>query len=607
MDSSNTRANQVFADAIEIESPEDRTAFLDKECGDDQHLRKEVESLLESHARAGSFLEQPAAELGEVAAENGESAGNGRSVEGEKPYHENAGQSVLNSLGERLETVPHVLLRDVTREADPIAFPSSKEVPQTGAKYHLLGEIARGGIGAILKGRDTDLGRDLAVKVLLDEHKDKPEVLQRFIEEAQIGGQLQHPGIAPVYELGQFDDERPFFSMKLIKGETLSTLLAERDQPTDDRGKLLAIFEQICQTMAYAHSRGVIHRDLKPSNIMVGAFGEVQVMDWGLAKVLPKGGVVDEKKAFEKHKDVSVIQTSRSVGSDTPGDFGSDTRMGSVLGTPAYMPPEQALGEIDHLDERSDVFGLGAILCEILTGQPPYIGSDGGQILRLAARGKLEDCFARLDESGADADLIELSKRCLAPEPSERPRDGGELADGVSGYLESVETKLRTAELERVAEVAHGVEQRKRNRVKLALVASLLALLVVGGGAAFWLERKEAALAVAKAESELNALENRQRISRQVSNEISIARTLAENVEPTGLADKQTMVRALEAVGRARSLIDSEAIPRQLADEVSELEDSLQHRLRDLDLLEALEEAWAWEAQHWGGTTRTAV
>ena len=137
----------------------------------------------------------------------------------------------------------------------------------------------------------ADFGRERSTKEkvksgrrLLDVHKDKPEVIQRFVEEAQIGGQLQHPGIVPVYELGQFADKRPFFAMKLVKGETLSKLMADRDKAADDRGKLLGIFEQICQTMAYAHSHGVIHRDLKPANIMVGAFGEVQVMDWGLAK-----------------------------------------------------------------------------------------------------------------------------------------------------------------------------------------------------------------------------------------------------------------------------------------------------------------------------------
>ncbi len=141
-------------------------------------------------------------------------------------------------------------------------------------------------MGAIIKARDADLGRDLAIKVLLDRHKDDPDVLARFIEEAQIGGQLQHPGIVPVHELGQFVNQRPYFSMKLVEGETLASLLHAREDPSDDLPHFLGIFEHVCQTMAYAHSRGVIHRDLKPANIMVGAFGEVQVMDWGLAKVL---------------------------------------------------------------------------------------------------------------------------------------------------------------------------------------------------------------------------------------------------------------------------------------------------------------------------------
>src|SRR6516162_7914304 len=152
-------------------------------------------------------------------------------------------------------------------------------------------------MGAILKGRDTDLGRDLAVKVLLEAHRDRPEMVHRFVEEAQIGGQLQHPGIVPVYELGAFADRRPYFAMKLVKGQTLARLLAERKKPSDDLPRFLGIFEQVAQTVAYAHARGVIHRDLKPSNIMVGSFGEVQVMDWGLAKVMPRGGAADDGSA----------------------------------------------------------------------------------------------------------------------------------------------------------------------------------------------------------------------------------------------------------------------------------------------------------------------
>ena len=153
-----------------------------------------------------------------------------------------------------------------------------------------LGEIARGGMGAVLRGRDPDLGRDLALKVLLGQHRERSDLVDRFVEEAQICGQLQHPGVVPVYELGTLADHRPFFTMKLVKGQTLAALLAERSSPTAELPRFLGIFEAVCQTLAYAHARGVIHRDLKPSNVMVGAFGEVQVMDWGLAKVLPTDG-----------------------------------------------------------------------------------------------------------------------------------------------------------------------------------------------------------------------------------------------------------------------------------------------------------------------------
>ncbi len=411
--------DSIFMAALEIESLADRAAFLDQACGDNQTIRKEVDRMLSSHGELGSFLEQPAMEF---------AAANGPAVDAtqvgppapaqDRPVVAVDGRpSVLESLGQTMD-VPRVVLRDPQAEgADPLLRPHSLEMPNRSAddRYRLDGEIARGGMGAILKGRDTDLGRDLAIKVLLDSHKDRPEVIQRFVEEAQIGGQLQHPGIAPVYELGQFADQRPYFSMKLVKGETLSSLLDKRHDPTEDRGKFLGIFEQICQTMAYAHSRGVIHRDLKPSNVMVGAFGEVQLMDWGLAKVLSMGGVADEKKSQQRQQGQSIIQTLRSIGSDTPGTFGSggsETQMGSVMGTPAYMPPEQALGEIDNLDQRADVFGLGAILCEILTGKPPYVGEDGTQIHRQASRGQLGDCFDRLANCEADTDLIALTKDC---------------------------------------------------------------------------------------------------------------------------------------------------------------------------------------------------
>jgi len=504
----------VFLDALNVPPGNERTAWLEDVCRNDLPLRARVNALLRQHERASHFLEQPPAELDATflpeisnqdrvkALQAGLAAA---FAEDQSAVIGNAGHSVLKRLAQ-LIPVTHVALRESFGEGDdPILRPKSPEMPprDSESRFRLDGEIARGGMGAILKGRDTDLGRDLAIKVLLDQHKDKPEVVQRFIEEAQIGGQLQHPGIAPIYELGQFPDKRPFFAMKLVKGETLSKLLADRPEPTAERGKFIGIFEQICQTMAYAHSRGVIHRDLKPANIMVGAFGEVQVMDWGLAKVLLSGGIADERKAYDRQHGQSIIQTLRNqVGSDIPGTFGTQgtqTQMGSVMGTPAYMPPEQALGENDNLDERADVFGLGAILCEILTGKPPYVAEDPTRVFRMAARGKLEDCLLRLDACDADRELIALAKDCLELEPADRPRDAGVLASRLTYYIESVEKRLREAEVERAEQAARAdaqaaqaiaerqraesesrrVEQQQRSTNKLRKMLSGLAVVTL--------------------------------------------------------------------------------------------------------------------------------
>ncbi len=191
--------DSLFEAALEIESPADRDEFLDRACNGDKRLRDEVERILKSHRKAGSFLNKPIMTPASTMV-----------------------NSVLEVLSESIGDVPRVMLRN--SGADPILRLNSPEIPkeQQGGRYQLYGEIARGGMGSIIRGRDTDLGRDLVVKVLLGSHKDKPEYVRRFIEEAQIGGQLQHPGVAPVYELGQFQDQRPFFSMKLVKGRTLA-------------------------------------------------------------------------------------------------------------------------------------------------------------------------------------------------------------------------------------------------------------------------------------------------------------------------------------------------------------------------------------------------
>jgi tetratricopeptide (TPR) repeat protein len=386
------------------------------------------------------------------------------------------------------------------RAARPPALPGSDPVERsraTDGRYEILSERGRGGMGSVHVCHDRGLGRDLAFKVLLPEHRERTELVRRFNEEARIGGQLQHPGIVPVHDLGTLPDRRPYFTMKLVKGRTLAGLLAARTATDGELPRLLGIFELICQTMAYVHAHRVVHRDLKPSNIMVGAFGEVQVMDWGLAKVL-SGATDDGDRPRE-----SVIPMVRT-GSDTDA-----SRAGSVLGTPAYMPPEQARGEVDRIDERSDVFSLGGILCEILTGAPPYRARSTAKAHAQAFRAELDDAFKRLDRCAADPELCELARRCLSVAREDRPRNAGEVAAAVTAHLQGVQERLRQSEVARCAAQARAEEEAKRReladqlaheararadaertrrRLAVGLMASVVVLVAVIGGGAMWLE-----------------------------------------------------------------------------------------------------------------------
>jgi tetratricopeptide (TPR) repeat protein len=236
----------------------------------------------------------------------------------------------------------------------------------------------------------------------------------------------------------------------------------------------------VCQAVGYAHAHRVIHRDLKPANVMVGAFGEVQVMDWGLAKVLgEESPATAEAVAAEQTRAWTEV-------SPTP-EAGAHTQAGSLVGTPAFIAPEQAVGEIERVKERSDVFGLGALLAVILTGKPPYVGETFESVRVQAVRGKLDDCFARLDASGAEPELLALCKQCLAFEPADRPADAGAVAQAVAGLRAAADERARRAELEQVrvegeraTAQARAAERRKRRRLAL-LAAAVLGVAAVGG------------------------------------------------------------------------------------------------------------------------------
>jgi serine/threonine-protein kinase len=480
----------LFNPALAISDPAERSAYLDGACGGDAALRRRIDALLVAHDNSGTFLRSLVAPVA-TGSFGGEPGG------------------VLETLAASFGPNPRLLLSDTDAGSEPPVVRPAREAGADGStRYRIDGEIARGGMGAILKGRDPDLGRDVAIKVLRDDLLGNPEMVHRFVEEAQIGGQLQHPGLVPIYELGTFADRRPFFAMKLVRGHTLAALLDGRKAPVSDLPRFLNIVEAVSQTVAYAHARGVIHRDLKPSNVMVGSFGEVQVMDWGLAKVLPRGGLADDATAGRPDRNETVISTARS------GPDGVDlSRAGSVLGTPSYMAPEQARGEVERIDERADVFALGSILCEVLTGHPAFVGRTSGEIQRRAALGDTADAVARLDACGADPDLVALAKDCLAREPEDRPRTAGAVSGRLVAYRAGVEDRLRRAELARAAEAAlaraaeaaraeeaeaRARAERRARRMTAGLAASVLALVVVGGGGAAWLARqRQARLAMA--------------------------------------------------------------------------------------------------------------
>ncbi len=360
---------------------------------------------------------------------------------------------------------------DAVPRGDAVA--GSSGLPANPPGYELREEIGRGGMGVVYRAHDTALDRDVAIKFLTDRYPADSIASQRFLSEARISGQLQHPGIPAVHQVGTLPDGRPFLAMKLIKGNNLEAILKQQTDRSAERGRMLAVFETVCQALGYAHSHRVIHRDLKPANVMVGAFGEVQVMDWGLAKVLGlETSPASVRAEAEETQAWSLI-------SPTP-DSGSQTQAGSMVGTPAFAAPEQAGGEIDRVDERADVFGLGALLATILTGKPPYLGATVDAVRLLAVRGKLADCFKRLDASGAEPDLIALCKRCLAFEQTDRPRDAGEVALAVAGLRSASEERARRAERDQAAADARVEEQQRKRRWQFA-AAGVLVLALLGG------------------------------------------------------------------------------------------------------------------------------
>jgi len=229
----------------------------------------------------------------------------------------------------------------------------------SATKYRVASELARGGMGTVYLAEDTELNRQVAIKVL-NSPEVTPDLKERMVREAQIIARLEHPGIVPVHDVGVLPDGRVFYAMKYVRGRRLDEYAAETDSVRDRLRK----FQAACDAVAFAHAHGVIHRDLKPQNIMIGSFGEVLVLDWGVAKILRK---LEPIAAFE----ADTLMLPGHSANHKPGEATDHTSDGTIIGTRHYMSPEQARGEIDRLDERSDVYSLGAVLYFLLTNHSP--------------------------------------------------------------------------------------------------------------------------------------------------------------------------------------------------------------------------------------------
>jgi eukaryotic-like serine/threonine-protein kinase len=314
-----------------------------------------------------------------------------------------------------------------------------------GTRYRLLGFLGRGGMGSVYLAVDRELDREVALKVVSG-GAPSADYAQRLVREARIVAQLEHPGIVPVHDIGVLDDGRAYYVMKLVRGKRLDDWL---EGQIETRG-VLRMFQRICEAVAFAHAHGVVHRDLKPANVMVGAFGEALVMDWGIAKHLEGAHAPDPS---EPTREVGV---DASLDDTVPAPSGLGTMEGTVMGTPGFMAPEQARGEIGAITARSDVYGLGAILYYVLLRQPP-------------PRDPASVALTRRGDRTLDGPLLSICAKAMAHDPERRYASAMELSEDIGCFLDGLPV---SAHRESLAERAGRLASR--HRVVLSLLAAYL-------------------------------------------------------------------------------------------------------------------------------------
>ena len=429
-------------------------------------------------------------------------------------------------------------------------------------RYEILDEVARGGQGVVLQIHDDLLDRHLAMKVILGNQTPRisappsPRALGRFLDEAHVTGSLDHPGIVPVHDIGLDREGRAYFTMKLVRGKTLETIFDELAAGEGDwsQPRVLGLILRACEAVSYAHDKGVIHRDLKPSNVMVGNHGEVYVMDWGLAQIVGQ----------EDDRDLRVRPDPESTDTTAGGEPLLRTMDGDIVGTPAYMSPEQACGDTDAMGPRSDVYALGAMLYRLLAGHLPYVPPGvRTSNLEVWKRVKLGPPDA-LSERALDApsELVAICNKAMCRDPLARYASTTELAKDLAAYVEG--------RVVRAYEAGAWAEARKWVRRNKALAASLAAVLVVTivgivGVGEVRAERR----ANDRLEEALDTRRERdERVARKIRGEEVLAQRRA-TLDPTGMGTVVDRVGESRAE-RMRSIVDELLAPAIPADVDSE-------------------------------------
>ena len=353
----------------------------------------------------------------------------------------------------RVPTRPWI---DALGAADTLAGDPTLPAPPIGpaeldARYRDQGRLGRGGMGEVRLCQDIRIGRDVALKVIRDDRAEHERARTRFFTEARVQGQLEHPAVVPVYDLDTTANGRPYFTMRRVAGRTLADILRMDDRGEYTRHRLLSAFSQVCLAVQYAHERRIIHRDLKPSNIMLGDFGEVYVLDWGLAKALDE----QESAGGEGGDPVSFDELGGSA----------ETVEGEVLGTPGYMAPEQLDGVHGNVGHHADIYALGAILFELLTSEPLHPRKTPQQAVGSTIEGADARAHARCPDSQVPPELEAICVRATRYDRADRHASARELQQAIERYLEGdrdaqLRRELAQSYLDEAMHALNTLEQR---------------------------------------------------------------------------------------------------------------------------------------------------